>query len=97
MNVNTKFKNVPTEKDTLILLSSNMLLGTYEVLYQMWSWEGVYAESIIFYNDYIRAMREDELIAVVKNSPTFKKDSKLTYSKGDTYTFVNFNFSDAPT
>jgi len=92
MNENTKFKNIPTEKDTQILFSSNMLFGTYEILFQKWFWDGIYTDSIIFHNDDINTVSEEELINEVKNSPIFKKDSKITYSKGDTYTFVNFNF-----
>ena len=81
MNENTKFKNIPTEKDTQILFSSNMLFGTYEILFQKWFWDGIYTDSIIFHNDDINTVSEEELINEVKNSPIFKKDSKITYSK----------------
>ena len=88
---NDKFKDVTTEEETRILFSSPSNFKDYEVLHQKWSYEGILAESLIFYNDDV-SMSKEELIKYVKESPLVTENSQLTYSKGDTYTFVNFNF-----
>jgi len=93
MITNNKFKNIPTENDTTILLSSEMNLGKYEITYQKWFWDGVQAESIIFYNEDIKHLSKEEIVKEVKKSPIVKSNSKITYSKDDAYTFVNFNFN----
>ena len=43
-----KFKNVPLDDDTRILFQAIKKLNKYEVLYQLWSWDGMQGESIIF-------------------------------------------------
>ena len=43
--MNNKFAAVPIEKDTNVLFELNATLDDYDVLYQMWSWDGIKAES----------------------------------------------------
>ena len=43
--MNNKFDAVPLEKDTNVLFQLNAPLGDYDVLYQMWNWDGITAES----------------------------------------------------
>ncbi len=88
-----KFKNVPVEEDTRILFRQEAELGTYEVLYEMWSWEGISAESIIFVNDDISDLTDEELEQEVRQAPLVKKESAMTIKRLDSgFTFVNFNF-----
>ena len=83
--ISEKFKNVPVEEDTKILSRKLEKIGAYEVLHEKWFWDGIQAESIIFANEDIEGLNEEE----VKN---LVGESKTTYEKGDLYTFVNFNF-----
>ena len=88
-----KFKTVPVEEDTRILFRNEAKLGDYDVLYEMWSWEGISAESIIFESDDIAALTDEELEQEVRQSPLVKKESALTIKRLDSgFTFVNFNF-----
>jgi len=88
-----KFKNVPVEKDTRILFRNEAKLGDYDVLYEMWSWEGISAESIIFASDDISALTDEELEQEVRKSTLLKKESAVTIKRLDSgFTFVNFNF-----
>lgn len=88
-----KFKTVPVEEDTRILFRQEAQFGTYEVLYEMWSWEGISAESIIFASDDISDLTDEELEQEVRQSPLVKKESALTIKRLDSgFTFVNFNF-----
>jgi len=88
-----KFKNVPVEEETRILFRKEAKLGNYEVLYEMWSWEGIQAESIIFATDDVSEMTDEELEKEVRKSPLVKKESAVTIKRLDAgFTFVNFNF-----
>ena len=88
-----KFNKVPIEDDTTILFQKKAKLGKYDILYQKWFWDGITAESIIFANEDIDDLEEEEIIKEVKASPLLKKDSEITLKRSGTgYTFVNFNF-----
>ena len=88
-----KLKIVPVEEDTRILFRKEARLGNYDVLYEMWSWEGISAESIIFASDDISDLTDEELEQEVRKSPLVKKESAVTIKRLDSgFTFVNFNF-----
>jgi hypothetical protein len=88
-----KFDDVPVEEDTTIMFRQEARLGKFKVLYEMWSWEGISAESIIFVNDDVADMTDNELEQEVRKSPLVKKESEITIKRLDAgFTFVNFNF-----
>lgn len=88
-----KFKSVPVDEDTKILIDQPMKLGSYDVLYQKWVWEGVLAESFIFLSADVSALSDEELKEEARASAMIKANSKLTLSQSDSgYTFINFNF-----
>jgi hypothetical protein len=91
--MNNKFAAVPIEKGTNILFELNATLEDYDVLYQIWSWDGVTAESFIFLSPDIADLTDDEVKTLVKSSPMIKADSDLTMNRHEeSYTFINFNF-----
>ena len=59
--MNNKFNAVPIEKGTNILFELNATLDDYDVLYQMWSWDGVTAESFIFLSSDIADLTNNEV------------------------------------
>jgi len=88
-----KFKNVPVEEDTRVLFRNEAKFGKYDILYEMWSWEGISAESIIFVSDDISDLTDEELEQEIRKSPLVKKESAVTIKRLDVgFTFVNFNF-----
>jgi len=88
-----KFKNLPIDKDTLIIFSIETKLEPYDAVYQKWHWDGIDGESIIFFNEDIADLSEAQIKnEVAENTALLKENSQITYKKGDTYTFVNFNF-----
>ena len=87
-----KFKNIPVEKDTKIIMSSPMKWGEFDIVYQKWSWDGITAESIIFLSEDVKEMDDEALEDDVRDGPLVREDSRVTISRGDEYTFVNFNF-----
>ncbi len=86
------FDNIPVDSETNIITEYQAKFDKYHILYQKWHWQGIHAESIIFINDEILDFSEDSLIEFVKDSPMIKKHTKLTLTKKENYTFVNFNF-----
>ena len=91
--MSNKFTALPIENDTNILFQLNATLDDYDVFYQMWSWDGVTAESFIFLSSEIADLTDEEVKTLAKSSPMVKADSELTMVRHeDGYTFVNFNF-----
>lgn len=91
--MNEKFKNLPVEEDTQIIASVETNLADYEVVYQKWYWDGIHAESVILFNEDVEKLNEEEIKhEVALCTALVKKDSQMTFKKGEEYTFVNFNF-----
>jgi len=89
-----KFKDIPVKEDTQIIFSIEARIGQNKEIYQKWFWEGIHAESIIFYNEDIAELSEEQIKNEVDSCMAIVKEgSQTTYKKGEKYTFVNFNFS----
>jgi len=87
-----KFDNVPVEEDTRMLFRKETKLDKYDVLYEQWSWDGIYAESIIFANDDISGLSDEEIEQEARKSPLIQEGSGITLKRLKEFTFVNFNF-----
>ena len=71
----------------------NATLDDYDVLYQMWCWDGITAESFIFLSSDIADLTDDEVKNLAKSSPMIIADSDLTMTRHEeSYIFINFNF-----
>lgn len=86
--INNKFSQVTQDSDTKITYSEVIELHGFDaftVLHEKWIWDGIEAQSYIFYNEDIKELTEKDLL---------KKIGKIdaTYSKGEIYTFINFDF-----
>jgi len=91
--MSNKFEQVPVEDDTRIIFQQETTLGEYHVLHQKWFWDGILAECIIFANDDIVGITDDEVEKKVGMSPLVKADSKIILKRSKSgFTFVNFNF-----
>ena len=91
--MSNKFEQVPVEDDTRIIFQQEATLGEYDVLHQKWYWDGIIAESIIFANEDIVGITDDEVETEVRMSSLLKADSKITLKRSKSgFTFVNFNF-----
>ena len=95
--MNKKFENIQVEAGTIILFERMHQIGEFEVLYQIWQ-QGIYmADSIIFSNEDVDGLTEEEIIDMVKNDAVFKAGlgSSVTFVRTKSgYTFVNFNFQE---
>ena len=88
-----KFKDISVDKDTLIIDSMEVNIETHEAIYQKWHWDGIHGDSIIFCNEDIDELSEEQIKNQVKNTKLFNTNSQITFIKGEKYTFVNFNFT----
>ena len=91
----SKFNNIPVEKDIKIIFREETRFGDFDVVYEKWKWEGILAESIIFDEDDVSEMDDNEIINQVKDSPLFddkinKGDPTIRHISG--FVFVNLNF-----
>jgi len=87
-----KFKNLPVDEDTIIYSTEIKKIDEYDVAYQKWSWEAIYGESIIFFNDDVQLLEKEDVLELVKKADFVNFISTTTYKKDEVYTFVNFNF-----
>jgi hypothetical protein len=91
----SKFNNIPEEKNTEIIFRVEAKLGDFDILYEKWKWDGILAESIIFDEEDVSEMDDDEIINKVKDSPLFddkiyKGNPTIRHNSG--FVFVNLNF-----
>jgi hypothetical protein len=87
------FSDVPLDPDTTILAQKEVEIGNLPALYQLWSWEGVLAASVIFHGDDVDGVSDEALLQMVQNSYTIPPEDKTTIKRGtEGYVFVNFNF-----
>ena len=90
--MSNKFDGVSVEEDTRVFFRQEANLRDYDVLYEKWNWEGIKAESIIFANDDISDLTDEEIEREVRTSSLVKDGSQITLKRSKEYTFVNFNF-----
>ncbi|ABM03685.1 hypothetical protein Ping_1911 [Psychromonas ingrahamii 37] len=89
----SKFEQVPTDSETKILYQHQAKLGDYDVLYQIWHWDGIKAESIIFASEDVSTLDDDKLKREISQSRLLKENSSITLKRNESgFTFVNFNF-----
>ncbi len=90
--VEDKFKDLTTEEDTKILFRGQMKFRDEDIIYEKWYWDGIFAESIIFLSEDVEKFDNISLEAYVRSSPIIHKGSGVTFTRGEKFTFVNFNF-----
>ena len=90
---NQRFNSIPLEPDTRILYQKQGKFGGFDVRYEIWSWDGIEAETIIFSNDDVSSLTDQEIETLLRKSPAVKKGAAMTLNRSDSeYTFCNFNF-----
>ena len=85
--ISEKFKNIPVDEGTRIISRVQVKIEDYDAIHEKWFWDGIYADSYIFFNEDIKDLREEEILNLTNQIKQF-----VTYKKLDAYTFVNFDF-----
>jgi len=87
------FKDVNVEPDTKILYTELVERNGITAKFELWYWDHINGSSLIFLNEDIEKLTEDELYELCSQFITGfnKKDSTL--KKSSQYYFVNYGFS----
>lgn len=92
--MNEKFAGIPVEDDTAVLVNTVMEFDGIECVFQIWVWDGIEGQSLIFQDEDVAAMDEETLKAKVRSWIRVTEESDVTFSRlGSGFTFVNFNFT----
>ncbi|MEX1346406.1 MAG: hypothetical protein AB1Z31_01635 [Desulfobacterales bacterium] len=88
----SRFNVVPIETDTTILFQQEGKLDEFSVRFEIWSWDGIEAESIIFLNADVVGLTDQEIKTLARKSPIVKEGSAMTLNRSTDFIFCNFNF-----
>ncbi len=90
---NPKFDSIPIEPDTTVLFKEIVAISGYDGLYETWSWDGYWGESLIFTDDDAGGLTDREIRKVVRTSGLVGKETKITVNRSHSgFVFCNFNF-----
>ncbi len=88
-----KFKNVGSDPDTKIISRNPIKIQNYDALHEVWFWDGIKGESIIFVAKDVEELSEEAITELISSNVQDIKLSDITISKANSeFTFVNFNF-----
>lgn len=91
------FDNRKIDSDTRILSCAYMNHYGYDLLAELWSWDGLIGKSLIFVSDQIRNLNDDEVNTlakqVVSTLAELPENHSTTLSRKEDFTFYNFGFA----
>jgi hypothetical protein len=92
-SMSNRFDNTPLDPDTSIIQQQECQFGEYQVLYQKWRWDGITAETVIFVDEDVAGLTDEEIQEELKQSALLKEGSMITIKRSSNgFTFLNFNF-----
>lgn len=89
-----KFKDINVEPDTIIQSYRFLKIDEIDCKYEMWVWDGIEAESLIFCTNELESTDESYLKGLLLkflNRPSSDEIEITSKTTGD-YTYLNFNF-----
>lgn len=85
-----KFDNLKTESDTILLLREPSTFHGFDVKMEVWIYEGIQAQSVIFYKKEVENVTDEDFKNMIKEH--YKTES-VTLSRTDSeYVILNFDF-----
>ena len=88
------FKSLPEDEETKTLKRVLIKTGNYYALFEKWSWEGIIGNSLIFCNEDIINLTDEELSDICRGSGFYTSGEILIKRQIDSgYTFANFSFT----
>jgi hypothetical protein len=87
-----KFENVPVEADTRILFrDNNVKVGERTARYEMWSWDGIHGESLIFATEDVSGLTDEDFKTLLTDGDLLKSPENFTVTRKSDFVFVNYN------
>ena len=89
-----KFSGINVESDTIIQDFRFLTVSGIDCRYEMWSWDGIKGESLIFCTKELESTNEHYLKSLLSNflEKNIPEDFEMTLKILETYTLINFNF-----
>lgn len=87
----SNFLDVHVEDDTPLMNVTSVKIEGIDARYESWVWEGILGETVVFHNEAVAHMSDEELESLVERTMIIK-DHRKTVKRTEHYTFVNFNF-----
>ncbi len=85
------FKDLTTDSDTKIISRTISKIKEIPFAHELWSWDGIKGESIIFYTEDVLSFSDEDIIAIVFNNES-KNIKDFTLKRTEKFVFLNFNF-----
>lgn len=86
-----KFANVPLDEDTRIKSQRQITVGGIDALHQVWVWDGLMGESVIFITEDIAHLSDDTVIRTARNAGFISEQTDVILKKShDDFTFLNY-------
>jgi len=86
-----KFDGVSDDEGTIVLSRKECKFDKYDVLYEVWSFDGIIGKSIIFLSEDVVDLSDSEIEMNVVVRLALSQDYSFTVSRSKSgFTFVNF-------
>lgn len=81
------------DPSTRILHEKTISIAEFTALHEVWSSDGVHAESIIFLSDDVKDLDDDALRNLCSELTNDIQRNEITVTRGDAHTYLSFRFS----
>jgi hypothetical protein len=88
-----RLRCVPTDEDTFVRAVSFATVGGIPVRFEKWICSDVTGRSAIFLSEDVGAMTNAEIVRILQDAGV-NLCGTITFSRKDTFAFVNFDFHD---
>jgi hypothetical protein len=85
------FRDLPIEKETRLLSRQIMELDGIICAHENWTWDGIYGESLIFYQEDLKGKNDNEIFNWLSGFYNIEYDQS-TIKRTEKFIFINFNF-----
>jgi hypothetical protein len=92
-SIYARLQNVPPDEDTIIRTVSFATLGGIPVRFETWLFGDMSGRSAIFLAEDVAMMTEPEIVRMLQDAGV-DVSGTVTFSRQDTFCFVNFGFYD---
>ena len=88
---NRDFEDLDVDVNTKIISRTHTEINSIPCVYEIWNWDGLLGESIVFYKEDIVSFSDDDIIELISNQLS-KNLKKYTITRESKFVFINFNF-----
>lgn len=85
-------QEIAIDPETTFKQRNQIHLAGLACVHEVWFWEGIDGETLIFKTEDVEDLAEPELLRVAKEYPGFAHFADYTLKRGEQFTFLNFNF-----